>query len=99
MRQIAASTQLNALIVRAPAEDLKMVQEVIDSIDKNRAEVAIDVNIYEVTNNTSQQIGNQVALDPQTIRQQVGVDSRGNPIYADPRRARSITSVVFWDKA
>jgi general secretion pathway protein D len=83
MRQIAASTQLNALIVRAPAEDLKMVQEVIDSIDKNRAEVAIDVNIYEVTNNTSQQIGNQVALDPQTIRQQVGVDSRGNPIYAD----------------
>ncbi len=83
MRQIAASTQLNALIVRAPAEDLKMVQEVLDSIDKNRAEVAIDVEIYEVTHNTSQQIGNQVALDGQTVRVQTGVDSRGTPIYAD----------------
>jgi general secretion pathway protein D len=83
VRQIAVSTQLNALIVRAPAEDLKMVQEVLDSIDKNRAEVAIDVEIYEVTHNTSQQIGNQVALDGQTVRVQTGVDSRGNPIYQD----------------
>ena len=83
MRQIAASTQLNALIVRAPAEDLKMVQQVLESIDKNRAEVAVDVEIFEVTHNTSQQIGNQVSLDSQTVRQQIGVDTRGGPIYAD----------------
>ncbi len=83
MRQIAASAQLNALIVRAPAEDLKMVQDVLDSIDKNRAEVAIDVEIFEVTHTTSQQIGNQVALDSQTLRVQTGVDSRGSPIYGD----------------
>lgn len=79
MRQIAASTQLNALIVRAPAEDLKMVQEVLESIDKNRAEVAVDIDIYEVTHNTSQQIGNQVALDPNTYDSTYKTyDSRGN---------------------
>jgi general secretion pathway protein D len=79
MRQIAASKQLNALIVRAPAEDLKMVQEVLESIDKNRAEVAVDVEIYEVSHNTSQQIGNQVALDPQSFSRQT-FDTRGNPV-------------------
>jgi len=82
MRQIAASTQLNALIVRAPAEDLKMVQDVLDSIDKNRAEVAIDVEIYEVSHNTSQQIGNQVSLESQTLSYRTGVDSRGNATTA-----------------
>jgi general secretion pathway protein D len=77
MRQIAASAQLNALIVRAPAEDLKMVQDVLDSIDKNRAEVAVDVDIYEVSHNTSQQIGNQVSLTSQQLTYRTGVDSRG----------------------
>lgn len=81
MRQIAASTQLNALIVRAPAEDLKMVQDVIESIDKNRAEVAVDVEIFEVSHNASQQIGNQVAMDPSTYTAAVPTyDSRGNVV-------------------
>ncbi|MFN7930075.1 MAG: secretin N-terminal domain-containing protein [Blastocatellia bacterium] len=81
MRQIAASTQLNALIVRAPAEDLKMVQDVLDSIDKNRAEVAVDVEIFEVSHNASQQIGNQVAMDPTTYDAAIKTyDSRGNVI-------------------
>lgn len=79
MRQIAASAQLNALIVRAPAEDLKMVQEVLESIDKNRAEVAVDVEIFEVSHNTSQQIGNQVATDSSSYTSTYNTyDSRGN---------------------
>ncbi len=76
MRQIAASAQLNALIVRAPAEDLKMIQDVLDSSDKNRAEVAVDVDIYEVSHNTSQQIGNQVSLSSQQLSYRTGVDPR-----------------------
>lgn len=88
MRQIAASPQLNALIVRAPAEDLKMIQDVLDSIDKNRAEVSVDVEIYEVTHNTSNQIGNQVSLDSQKITVQTGRDPRtGAPIYEERNSA------------
>ncbi len=82
MLQIAASTQLNALIVRAPAEDLKMVQDVLESIDKNRAEVAVDIDIYEVSHNTSQQIGNQVSLSSQQLSYRSGVDARGGATTA-----------------
>ncbi len=66
-RTVMQSTELNALIVRAPGDDLRMIQEVLDSVDKNKAEVSIDVDIYEVSHNTSQQIGNQVATSPQTV--------------------------------
>lgn len=64
-RQIAISKQLNALIVRGTPEDLRLVQEVLDSIDKNLAEVAVDVEIYEVSHTTSLQLGNQIALNQQ----------------------------------
>ncbi|HEX4945474.1 MAG TPA: secretin N-terminal domain-containing protein [Blastocatellia bacterium] len=79
MRQIAASTQLNALIVRAPAEDLKMIQEVIDSIDKNRAEVVVDVDIYEVARSTSLEIGNQLSVSGMPVTE-TRFDAQGNPL-------------------
>lgn len=79
-RQVAMSPQLNALIVRAPAEDLRMVQEVLESIDKNKAEVSIDVDIYEVSHNASQQIGNQIATDPSTVNYNAGYTTQGIPI-------------------
>ena len=39
----------------------------LDSIDKNKAEVAIDVNIYEVTHDTMLQLGNQIATSPGAV--------------------------------
>jgi general secretion pathway protein D len=67
-RQIAISKQLNALIVRGTAEDLRLVQEVLDSIDKNRAEVAVEIEIYEVSHTTRTEIGNQIALNQQAVK-------------------------------
>ena len=69
IRQIVTAPNMNALIIRATPEELRMVQDVIDSIDKNKAEVAIDVEIYEVTHDTMLQVGNQVAVNsaPTTI--------------------------------
>jgi general secretion pathway protein D len=93
MRQIAASPQLNALIVRAPAEDLKMVQDVLDSIDKNRAEVAVDVDIYEVSHNTSQQIGNQVSLTSQQLSYRTGVDPRNGNVTTATGASASLTNL------
>jgi general secretion pathway protein D len=57
-RQVNPSKQLNALVVRATASELAVAQAVIDSLDKNRAEVVLDVNIYDVLNTGSLQIGN-----------------------------------------
>ncbi len=85
-RQIAMSAQLNALIVRAPIEDLKMVQQVLDSIDKNRAEVSIDVEIFEVSHNMSNEIGNQIALQSQSLYTPVTTTDRTT--------GRTVTSYV-----
>jgi general secretion pathway protein D len=60
-RQVHVSKQLNALVVRGTASELAVAQALIDSLDKNRSEVILDVNIYEVSNSASLQIGNQIA--------------------------------------
>jgi general secretion pathway protein D len=54
--------QLNALIVRDTPANLELVEAMINSLDKEKAEVLIDVNIYEVSRNDLLQIGNQFNL-------------------------------------
>lgn len=66
-RQIAASKQLNALIVRGTTEDLRLVQQVLDNIDKNLPEVAVDIEIYEVSHTTRLELGNQIGINPQAV--------------------------------
>src|SRR5262245_39551093 len=44
-------------------------------LDKNRSEVILDVNIYEVSNSTSLQIGNQIA--PQSTENSLGLNNLG----------------------
>jgi Flp pilus assembly secretin CpaC len=48
------------LTVRDTAENVRLIGELIQSIDKDRAEVVMDVNIYEVTKTNFLQLGNQV---------------------------------------
>ena len=74
-RQVNVSKQLNALVVRATASELAVAQALIDSLDKNRSEVILDVNIYEVSNSTSLQIGNQIA--PQSSENSLGLNNLG----------------------
>lgn len=59
--QVAELKQLNALMVRETPDNLKLVEAILNSIDKTQAEVVLDVNIYEVSNQAMQQIGNQFA--------------------------------------
>ncbi|MEK6288487.1 MAG: secretin N-terminal domain-containing protein [Acidobacteriota bacterium] len=66
-KNIVPVKQLNALIVRDTPANLELVENLINSIDKSKAEVLIDVNIYEVSHNDLLQIGNQFGVDPSTI--------------------------------
>ena len=50
----------NSLTVRDTAENVRLIGELIESIDKDRAEVVMDVDIYEVTKTNFLQFGNQV---------------------------------------
>ncbi len=60
-RQVLPIKNLNAIVVRDTFRNLQMVQALLDSIDKNRSEVVVDVDIYEVSRSTSTEIGNQLA--------------------------------------
>lgn len=50
----------NSLTVRDTAENVRLIGDLLQSIDKDRAEVVMDVNIYEVTKSDLIQIGNQL---------------------------------------
>lgn len=58
-KQMTTVKQLNALIVRDSPSNLELVDKLINSLDKSKAEVLIDVNIYEVTRTDLLKIGNQ----------------------------------------
>src|SRR5262249_20519965 len=78
-RQVNVSKQLNALVVRATPSELAVAQAIIDSLDKNRSEVVLDVNIYEVSNSASLEIGNQLATSGLATTKTT-YDSNGNPV-------------------
>lgn len=50
----------NSLTIRDTLENIRIFEDLIRSIDKDRAEVVMDVNIYEVTHTDLLQFGNQV---------------------------------------
>jgi general secretion pathway protein D len=50
----------NSLTVRDTAENVRLIGDLLQSIDKDRAEVVMDVNIYEVSKSDFMQFGNQV---------------------------------------
>lgn len=52
----------NSLTVRDTAENVRLIGELLQSIDKDRAEVVMDVNIYEVSKSDLLQLGNQFGI-------------------------------------
>lgn len=50
----------NSVTIRDTAENIKLIGQLIRSLDKDRAEVVMDVAIYEVNKNDLLQFGNQV---------------------------------------
>ena len=71
----------NSLTVRDTAENIRLIENLIASIDKDRAEVVMDVQIYEISKRDLLQIGNQVGSSdsarPLTLGGTTGV-SRAN---------------------
>jgi general secretion pathway protein D len=55
----------NSLTVRDTAENVRLIGDLLASIDKDRAEVVMDVSIYEVSRNDMMQLGNQVGIPAQ----------------------------------
>src|SRR5260370_31717691 len=59
IKQIVPYKQLNAFVVRDTVANLEVAEHVLKALDKDKAEVLIDINMYQVTHNNMVQIGNQ----------------------------------------
>ncbi|HMG76874.1 MAG TPA: secretin N-terminal domain-containing protein [Pyrinomonadaceae bacterium] len=57
---VVSDKDTNSLTVRDTAENVKLIGDLLQSIDKDRAEVVMDVNIYEVSHSSLLQVGNQM---------------------------------------
>ena len=73
----------NSITVRDTSENIQLIGNLIDSLDKDRAEVVMDVAIYEVSNSDLLQLGNQIGgTDPVsfggTTRGVVGLGGNDN---------------------
>ena len=58
--QVVPNKQTNSITVRDTPENIRLIAQLLQSIDKDRAEVVMDVSIYEVSRNNLLQIGNQL---------------------------------------
>ena len=88
-RIITSIEQLNAVVVRATPAELQMVQELINGIDKNRAEVVVDISIYEISRTDALELGNQLSLTPQAVTE-TKFDNTGNPVHVTTGQSASL---------
>jgi general secretion pathway protein D len=58
----ANSSGGNVLVIKATAQELQLVQEILEAIDKQKNEVVLDVQIYEVSKERATEIGNQIPV-------------------------------------
>lgn len=57
---VMPNVQTNSITVRDTPENIRLIGELIDSIDKDRAAVVMEVAIYEVSRTDLQQLGLQI---------------------------------------
>lgn len=65
----------NSITVRDTSENIKIISNLIAALDKDRAEVVMDVAIYEVTKVDILQLGNQIGTSDSLIN--LGGSTRG----------------------
>src|SRR6185436_16245197 len=83
---VVINEDTNSLTVRDTAENVKLIGELITSIDKDRAEVVMDVDIYEVSRNDLLQFGNQIGQGNFNLGGSPGVAILSNNGVATPQQ-------------
>jgi len=65
----------NSITIRDTAENIALMEQLIKSLDKDRAEVVMDVAIYEVSKSDLLKLGNQIGTESQLTN--LGGTTRG----------------------
>ncbi|HEX8853624.1 MAG TPA: secretin N-terminal domain-containing protein, partial [Pyrinomonadaceae bacterium] len=87
---ITANKTTNSITVRDTPENVRLVGDLLKTIDKERAEVVMDVNIYEVSRADLMQFGNQFGNDASL--KNLGGLAKGLTIFGGSRDV--VTSAV-----
>jgi general secretion pathway protein D len=58
--QFITNPTTNSITVRDTTENMRIIEKLLASVDKDRAEVVMDVSIYEISRTDLLQVGNQV---------------------------------------
>ena len=58
--QFISNKSTNSITVRDTPENIRIIEQLLKTVDKDRAEVVMEVAIYEISRNDLLQIGNQV---------------------------------------
>ena len=82
----------NSITVRDTSENIKIIANLISALDKDRAEVVMDVAIYEVTKSDLLQLGNQITNEGSLIN--LGGTTSGVVTASDSNLFRSGTSLI-----
>ncbi len=72
-KDIIANEKLNALVIRGPAELIRIASKIIEANDRPTAEVLLNVEILEVTRTKERQLG--LDINPSSITLGVGESS------------------------
>jgi len=77
-KKIATNEQLNAIILRDTADKVKVAERIIESNDKAKAEVVIDVELLQVNTGRMRNLG--VLLDSYSITQSLDLGGADVPL-------------------
>jgi general secretion pathway protein D len=74
-RKIAPNEQLNAIIVRDTADKVKVAERIIESNDKSKAEVVVDVELLQINTARLRELG--VSLSSYSVGQALDLGTSG----------------------
>ncbi len=90
----------NSITVRDTTENIRIIGSLIKSLDKDRAEVVMDVQIYEVNKTDLLQLGNQIGTSTSltnlggTTSGTIGNNEFGNTVSTTNSAGATVTSIV-----
>ena len=92
---VVADKDTNSLTVRDTAENVKLIGDLLQSIDKDRAEVVMDVDIYEVSRSSLLQLGNQLGSGTFNLGGSPGLAIlSNNGVTTGAQRGINLTNIV-----
>jgi len=74
-KKIATNDQLNAIILRDTADKVKVAEKIIETNDKSKAEVVVDVELLQINTNRMTELG--LALSQYSIGQTLDTGNAG----------------------